>query len=572
MALVLKRDLPFTQMPDIPGVEAVWCKVHLKCKSVNVGAVYRPPNAETVYLDLLFDYMYKYVYGSMIILAGDFNCPLVNWNTLSSTDATSNAMYRILFTLELVQIVREPTRAQGSSNSILDLVFVSNYFRIDDCKVEVSKGISDHETVLCTLFLPNLGRQRGPTKYVRAFNRANDAAVMTYLIHEFNDFYDLYVQSIITVDALWVQFKEHVMHCITNFIPLKKKATCKHNPWITREIIHMKRKINRLRQRNRQRPNLELKVNIISLTKQLKNKVLEARKRFCGTTLNNFIKNSPAKFWRYLNRKNVTASSPTRGKQQADSFNNYFQSIFTADNGVLGTLACYSNESTQLSGAPVISVPGILSLLLNLDERKSCGPDGIPNCFLRRYAEPISEYLYLIFSKSLQDSCLPAEWKVAKIVPIHKSGDVTSPSNYRPISLTCTCCKILEHILLKFLKEHTETKNIIHQNQHGFRAGLSTVTQLAEIFHDLAEGINHQSQTDIIFLDYSKAFDRVAHAKLNFKLNKILGDGPVTRWIASYLSERRQYVQYNDHASDIVPVISGVPQGSVLAPFCSFYT
>lgn len=140
------------------------------------------------------------------------------------------------------------------------------------------------------------------------------------------------------------------------------------------------------------------------------------------------------------------------------------------------------------------------------------------------------------------------------------------PANYRPISLTCTCCKMLEHIILKFITEFVETNQILHPNQHGFRSGLSTVTQLVEIAHDLAQALNNQSQIDMLFLDFSKAFDRVSHAKLIFKLKNILGDGPVTCWVSDYLSNRKQFVHLGDHSSDSIPVVSGVPQGTVLAP------
>lgn len=185
---------------------------------------------------------------------------------------------------------------------------------------------------------------------------------------------------------------------------------------------------------------------------------------------------------------------------------------------------------------------------------------------MKRYAEAVCKYLFLIFSKSLNDCQVPSEWKIAKILPIHKSGDSSCPSNYRPISITCTSCKILEHIILKSLTEYVEKNAVLHSNQHGFRRGLSTVTQLVETLHDLANGINEQSQVDVIFLDLSKAFDRVSHPKLILKLTRILGNGPMTKWIESYLTDRYQFVQYGAHVSETVPVLSGVPQGSVLAP------
>lgn len=119
---------------------------------------------------------------------------------------------------------------------------------------------------------------------------------------------------------------------------------------------------------------------------------------------------------------------------------------------------------------------------------------------------------------------------------------------------------------MKHISEFVERNNILNPNQHGYRSGLSIVTQLVETMHDLAQCINDHSQIGVIFMDYSKAFDRVSHVKLLVKLKEILSDGPILQWIHNYLPDRHQFIQFGDHASNIVPVTSGVPQGSVLAP------
>lgn len=153
--------------------------------------------------------------------------------------------------------------------------------------------------------------------------------------------------------------------------------------------------------------------------------------------------------------------------------------------------------------------------MLNIDPRKSAGPDGVPNEFLRSYAEWVLKYLLVIFRASLEQNSLPQDWLIARVVPIHKSGDKHRVENYRPISITCTCCKILEHILSKSLFAYFESSNIWNPSQHGFRRRLSTVTQLTETIHDLAKAIDEWSQIDAICLDLSKAFDRVSHANLD---------------------------------------------------------
>lgn len=118
------------------------------------------------------------------------------------------------------------------------------------------------------------------------------------------------------------------------------------------------------------------------------------------------------------------------------------------------------------------------------------------------------------FNKSLTTSTLPAYWKIAKVVPVHKSGSASQESNFRPISLTSTVCKLLEHIVLKHITTYLDEESILSPCQHGFRRGLSTVTQLIELTHDISQCIDNGQQIDLILLDFAKAFDRVPHKKL----------------------------------------------------------
>lgn len=149
---------------------------------------------------------------------------------------------------------------------------------------------------------------------------------------------------------------------------------------------------------------------------------------------------------------------------------------------------------------------------------------------------------------------------------MHNSGDAANPSNFCPISLTCTAGKILEHLILKHIVTFVESHSIINPNQHGFRSGVSTVTQLEDTVHDLALTIDKRGQVDIVFLDLSKAFDRVSHPKLVHKLQGILGHGMLTEWIKNYLSGRKQFVHFEGQSSHCVYVSSGVPQGTVFGP------
>lgn len=140
------------------------------------------------------------------------------------------------------------------------------------------------------------------------------------------------------------------------------------------------------------------------------------------------------------------------------------------------------------------------------------------------------------------------------------------PSNFRPIAITSTSCKILEHIVSKYVQPFLTDICFFNQSQHSFRAGLSTVTQLVETVHYFCEAGDQQGQADVIFLDFMKAFDEVSHKKLLIKLHACIGNAPIVKWIEGFLTNRRQFVSVGDKVSSLSQVDSGVPQGSVLGP------
>ena len=210
-----------------------------------------------------------------------------------------------------------------------------------------------------------------------------------------------------------------------------------------------------------------------------------------------------------------------------------------------------------------ISTPGIQKLLANLKPHKATGPDLIPPTVLKELSHEISPILEIIFNMSLQTGQVPNDWKEANIAPIFKKGDKHSPSNYRPVSLTCIIAKCMEHILVSNMMKHLELNNILHPLQHGFRKNYSCETQLLSLFQDLA---SNASQIDMIIMDFSKAFDKVPHRRLNYKLDWYAIRGNTREWILDFLSGRSQRVVLEGASSDSEPVVSGVPQGTVLGP------
>ena len=213
-----------------------------------------------------------------------------------------------------------------------------------------------------------------------------------------------------------------------------------------------------------------------------------------------------------------------------------------------------------------IEPAGITKLLKHLNPSKATGPDAIPARVLRELADECAKYLTLIFQKCLQEKATPEIWKTANGTAIFKKGDRFKASNYRPVSLTCICCKIMEHVIVSNVMKHLTSHNILCDEQHGFRNRRSCETQLVTLVDELASGLDKGKQYDLAVLDFSKAFDRVPHRRLLAKLENYGVRGNTLGWIQAFLSNRTQTVVVDGASSDPEPVVSGVPQGSVLGP------
>lgn len=211
---------------------------------------------------------------------------------------------------------------------------------------------------------------------------------------------------------------------------------------------------------------------------------------------------------------------------------------------------------------------GVLKLLANLKIDKAAGPDLVRPVVLKNLRNEITYIITILFQKSLSSGTIPSDWTKAYVCPIYKKGDSTDPANYRPISLTCILCKTLEHIVASHLSSHFSNHNILFDLQHGFREKRSCETQLIELTDSLVNNISAGKQTDLILLDFSKAFDKVNHRKLLLTLQENGVSTQILNWTRSFLIGRSQTVVLEDEHSTEVPVNSGVPQGSVLGPLC----
>ena len=208
----------------------------------------------------------------------------------------------------------------------------------------------------------------------------------------------------------------------------------------------------------------------------------------------------------------------------------------------------------------------VFKRLSKLKSKSAAGPDGLPPVFLKHIAAEIASPLAFIFEQFFSGAFVPPVWKEAYIRPIFKGGSACDPANYRPISLTCVCSKIMESIINEHMLSYLLSHDLITKHQHGFLAKRSTCTQLLECFQDWVVGLSNKRAVDVVYIDFSRAFDSVVYSKLFIKLESYGFNHELLAWIKSFLVDRCQRVVIDGYFSDFCRVCSGVPQGTVLAP------
>ena len=237
-------------------------------------------------------------------------------------------------------------------------------------------------------------------------------------------------------------------------------------------------------------------------------------------------------------------STATSDHEKVELLNSYFASVFTDEN--LANFPLLESEVSVPKLEDIIITASIVFDVLNkLKTDKSPGPEGWPLRIFKECSEHLSILLSILFNKSFQSGVLPSEWRIAFVTPIHKKGSQHLASNYRPVSLTSTVVKVMESIIKTNVLEHLTSNDLLTSHQFGFLRGHSCTTQLLHVMDILTKSLDQGVPIDVVYMDLQKAFDTVPHKRLLYKIEYYGITGNLLRWIARFLSNRRQCVVLN---------------------------
>ena len=536
---------------------------------IYIFVLYIPPGTASGtfydFVDAIFSL--EFIFRSKVILVGDFNVPEYR-NSLETGNSLGNTvpLLHLLETLELSQL----NNILNAHNRLLDLV-ASNM----SCTVTRSDEYLVPEDQYHPTLLINVNNIAGRQSYIKgvvptdSYNFRNvNIGLLTEGISNI-DWSTLY--NITNANLACQEFYGNLYEIFTMMVPTNKPRKHKYPPWFTVEIIKeikMKAKFWKAYKRDGNNKDYE---EFRILRRRIKLKVKTLYKDYIAM-VEEQISNDPKKFWQFVKIKksgtdiplnmivnDMNISGPTN---IVEAFANVFRAAYNLSSDKVSTQE-YISVRPDVSLFPV-SEQEVFEAINKLKSKFTAGPDKIPSIIIRECASVLVAPLTFLINLCLKSATFPDEWKKSKIVPIFKSGDKNIVENYRPVALMNNFAKVFEFIIYKQMI--FQLKNSLTEVQHGFVPGRSTVTNLCEITQFISSATDSNCQTDVIYLDCSKAFDRLDHRILLSKLDVIGCTPKLLKFFSSYLSERKCFVLVHGYISEEFEAVSGVPQGSVLGP------
>ena len=599
MLLVHNRLLVSNPQSFDNGVcEAVICTI--PSMSAVVASVYRPPDTTLSEFLSLLQFLDLYLKDAVndetndVLILGDFNFPGIDWQHLSyarttkDQNASSELLLEFMSDHLLAQCVDKSTRG----DAILDLILTNNDRAIGSIKSS-STCLSDHNLVEVVMkYNPLKGTKahvipkwdphsfRGRNLVTAEFDNMNDdlskvdwSSMMTKCEEDYDGDKD---------GSHFVHLLRNTVleTCISNTEP-KKSGPVNKGSRNKRILIRRKKKLKArllaLKSKNPQSEKIKkLENELFLLHVQLKDVIFSELAGEEQRALDS-IRVNPKFFYSYAKRFSKVRCNvgPLIGgdgcltnnpSSMADILQTQYNSVFSDPANPNKVIPPLVEDLPQCITDISLTVENVEEAIDDIRANAGTSENDIPAVILKQCKAQLSYPIFAIWKKSKATGLVPQVLKEQYVAPVFKKGEKTDPANYRPVALTSHLIKIYERIVRKQIVAFLEENNSLSSTQHGFRQGRSCLTQLLHHYDNLLKNLCNGEVSDVLYLDFSKAFDKVDHEILLRKVWNIGIRGKLFDWIADFLRDRTQTVQVDGFLSFWDSVLSSVPQGTVLGP------
>ena len=563
-----------------------------KSKTYIIGNIYRSPSTKPAdfleKLDSILTQLDRHKH-QQIILTGDYNIDLVKYEH----DTNSQELVDLTTRFSFIQVITRPTRVTDHSATLIDHIYTNQIHNMHSCGI-ITFDITDHLGTYITIALhdhigitTNLNEEQDTSQKFTAenldkFQNLLKNQTWEEVLAESNtqDKYDKFIGI----------YTEHYKNAFPETTtPRRKKQRKNSKPWILPWLENACDRKNKLYSEYIKNPTIQNKTKYEKLKKFVRKHIELAKNKYYKTYFEQYSTNS-RKQWQMLNsllnRQKANSkkiklktdngtfiSSPT---EVAEYFNNYFSTVadklksqtnnnvnqHTHFNNYRSTLKDPSVNSIYLAPSHPLEINDIIAAL----KLKSTSDTNIGALKAAAEIPGFTDVLTDIINSSLAQGIFPTQLKLAKVIPIHKTGDKTDVSNYRPISLLSSFSKIFEKLMHSRVYDFLEKNRPLNDLQFGFRKSRSCEHALLVAQNEILSALDKKQIAMLLLIDFSKAFDMVNHDILLDKLQHYGIRGIANTWFRSYLADREQYVSVGKKNSSTSKLKYGVPQGSILGP------
>ena len=564
---ILHRSNLSAELLTVPSagsaLESLWIQLTGR-RQIIVGAIYRPPSGPVApVIDDMHD-QFAYVISKLkpVYIFGD-----TNFDITQPAKTGVKEYLRLLSDLSLHQLIKSPTRP-GPNPSLIDHLITNRPDLTSDSDV-VTSNISDHDLIISSVAGVRTSHQPRTVTVRSTRHLSQDALCLDLLLADWTPVY-----RTDTTSDKWDAWRSAWDPLIDRHMP-KRQIRIRHQPqpWLHDDDVRAAMEARDAARLDKERTPCEETEREFRISR---NAVKTAQHRACSQYFLSSYRHSKSTTWKDIRRFLVSSNKPqssthspeARQPGWMDRLNRYFADVGST---VAEDLAAADTGETLgprpprvISGAfspRPATLPELSAALQRMSSSKACGEDGITIAMLRMTFPVVGPHLLHIINNSIIHSELPPSWKAATIIPLYKSGDKDSPSNYRPISVLPVVAKLCERVVCTQLMDYLTSHHGMCPQQYGFRPGLSTEAALLDAVGYITDNIDGGRVTSLVTADTSKAFDSVEHGRL---LEKLGWYGIDDRWFRAWLSDRAQSVKGGTGAE--LPVTHGVVQGSILGP------